>query len=95
MATDTICPTCGTKFEARRHRIFANVLSEAMLTPPRISLKAQLDDSARVRCPNCSAEFVSDGIRYFGFLSPGAMYKLVAGFILAFVIVFVYIELVG
>lgn len=84
MATDTTCPTCGHAFEARKHRLFSNVLSEALLTPPRLSVKAQLDDSTRVICPNCKTEFVSDGIRYFGFISPGAMYKLIAVFMLAF-----------
>jgi uncharacterized Zn-finger protein len=94
MAPDTTCPTCGTKFEARQHRVFANVLSEALLTPPRLTVNARLDDSARVICPRCKTEFVSDGMRYFGFLSRGAMHKLIAGFVLALVIVFAYFELV-
>jgi hypothetical protein len=94
MTTDTTCPTCGTAFEARQHRFFSNVLSEALLAPPRLSVKAQLDDSARVVCPNCKTEFVSNGIRYFGFISPRAMYKLIAVFMLAFVMVFAYVEFI-
>jgi len=80
---DEQCVKCGSMFPANRAWAHHSV-------PRLMILGAWNDLDTRVRCPNCGTVFDAVSYRFFGFLSPRAMRRFVATFVVAFVGVAVY-----
>ena len=80
---DEQCAKCGSIFQANQawaHHSVARLMI----------LGSWSDLDARVRCPNCGAIFDAVAYRFFGFLSPRAMRRFVATFMLGGVCAAVY-----
>jgi uncharacterized C2H2 Zn-finger protein len=72
---DEQCPQCGSLFPANR--------AWARHTVGRLFVLGALSDlDTRVRCPSCGAVFDATAYRFYGFLSPRAMRRFVAVFLL-------------
>jgi uncharacterized C2H2 Zn-finger protein len=80
---DEQCAKCGSVFPADRAWAHHSV-SRLMV------LGAWSDLDTRVRCPNCDAIFDAVAYRFFGFLSPRAMRRFVATFVLVALCAAVY-----
>lgn len=91
MAT-SYCPACHTAFDPRLHLAAGGGLGQLFTSPPRASTDAVLEDNARVRCPSCGHEFVSQDLRFFGVLSIRGIRTVIA--ILVFCFLFIVALLV-
>ena len=80
---DEQCAKCGSIFQANQAWAHHSVARLMIL-----GSWSGLD--ARVRCPNCGAIFDAVAYRFFGFLSPRAMRRFVATFMLGGVCAAVY-----
>ena len=85
------CPNCGANFEANRHRTYRGLLSDLVGGDVGFSVEKQIAGASRVRCPKCDAEFVSNAVRFFGFLTPRGMLWVVVGYFVAFLLGAIYL----
>ena len=83
MSTAT-CPHCGTQFEDRAHLVYGGFFRRLLRGPVHYAVDAKLDDAARVRCPSCRQEFVSEAFKHFGVLSRRRYRSLIEIYVLLF-----------
>jgi hypothetical protein len=73
------------------NRVKRAILPRLMGGLPYFSIERNLRHDELVRCPTCRYEFASDGIRYFGVLTPRGLRILLLAFMGGFFLVAGYI----
>jgi hypothetical protein len=73
------------------NRVERSIIRRLIGGQPHFSIEKNLRHDELVRCPNCRNEFVSEGIRYFGVLTPRGLRILLLLYLAGFLVVVAYI----
>ena len=87
-----ICPNCETNFDVNKHRRYKGIKQDFIdqLQKAHIPPEKWVDESSLVNCPKCKKIFISEGIRFFGILSPKGLKVVIGLFVAGFIIVAFY-----
>lgn len=79
----TVCPTCGTEFEARTNLARKGNVLTVLLGATSESPEEENRMASMVRCPSCGLEYPSREVRFFRILTPAGLRTTIALVVIA------------
>ncbi len=85
---ETTCPKCRFSFNVSDNRTYEGIGHDIKKQIQGVHKAPEIlvDASSQVKCPKCGEVFISQGVRYLGFLSPAGMKIFIGLFVFCFLV---------
>lgn len=92
------CPNCNNEFETALARTYPGIARDFLEATGKRGYEApekQIERCTLVECPQCHNRFPSEDVKFFGFLSPKALKRLLIIYVSAFIVIATYVLIKG